>query len=331
MTSLRQRLRHERYDEIHFSPHMDDTAYSCGGRVLQRRAQGARILVVTVFGNGQSELTESGGGTFADYKKRVAEEEAVMERLDVDYMLLNRPELIFRKNSAGDLMRFVFPFMQLKGPLLDELFVLIMELLQRHLAVDGEVFFPLSMGFHPDHRVLFDVGRAVHALALYRVQFYEDVPYSLVPSLRALRLDYLGVPVSVSIFSATRQINRFLFNKFGFLLYIGWLPLFFYLLSLTVLRTILNAQDRKSGEPPPKRDTRDISDVLSAKAEVMRLYPSQTAFFFTLDEQLPSLLLDEGKSVEHSWQFPKFDNREARLSPAQQSFVAASVEKSVRP
>jgi hypothetical protein len=280
-------------------------------------------LVVTVFGNGQSDLSESGSGTFADYKKRVAEEEAVMARLDVDYILLNRPELIYRKHGVVELVRFVLPFMQLKGPLLDQLFVTVMELTQRYLAAEGELFFPLSMGFHPDHRVLFDVGRAVHAMGLYRTLFYEDVPYSLVPALRALRLRYLGVPAAVSLWAATLQINRFLFRKMGVLLYIGWLPLFFYLLSLMFLRTLLNAQDRKPGEPPPKRNTRDIADVLAQKADAMRLYPSQTAFFFTLDEQLPSLLLSDGKSVEHSWVFPRFDNRDARLSQAQRDFVAS--------
>src|SRR5690349_7243387 len=108
-----EQLRHERYDEIHISPHMDDSAYSCAGRILQRRREGARVLVVTVFGNGKQALDVGEGGTFSDYAKRLEEERAVMQRMDVDHVWLNYPELLFRKKGAGDLLRFLFPFMSL--------------------------------------------------------------------------------------------------------------------------------------------------------------------------------------------------------------------------
>jgi len=52
---FREQLRQPRYEEIHISPHMDDAAYSCVGRILQSRAQGlcrslGLLLVRAVLG-----------------------------------------------------------------------------------------------------------------------------------------------------------------------------------------------------------------------------------------------------------------------------------------
>src|SRR5690349_5459067 len=178
---FRELTRHERYDEIYISPHMDDAAYSCGGRILQSRAQGKTVLVVTVFGNGKAELDAGDTGTFSDYGKRLQEELAVMARLDADLIFLNAPELIFRKNSVATIVRYALPFLPLTSPTHDELFATLLELVEARLAPSGQLFFPLAVGFHPDHRILFDVGRSLHSLARYRITFYEDVPYSTVP------------------------------------------------------------------------------------------------------------------------------------------------------
>jgi GlcNAc-PI de-N-acetylase len=312
-----EQLRHPRYDEIHVSPHMDDTAYSCAGRILQRRHEGARILVVTVFGNGKGELDSGDTGTFSDYKKRLEEECAVMQQLQVDHVWLNYPELLFRKNGASDLLRYLLPFMSLSGAAHDDLFETLLALLSERLAPAGEIFFPFGVGFHPDHRVLFDVGRALHGLGRFRVTFYEDVPYATVPALRALRLSYLGAPSRFGLWRATRDLNVFLFRNFGVWRALTWIPILLYLCCLRVLHALLGRLDRGRDEPLPQLSVREIGDVIAQKADVMRLYPSQTAFFMTLGPELVEMIKFEGKSQELSWRFPPFPSPLARLSPRQ--------------
>lgn len=335
MSYFFEQLRHERYDEIHISPHMDDTAYSCAGRILQRRREGVRVLVVTVFGNGKSALDQSDTGTFSDYAKRLEEERAVMQRLDVDHIWLNYPELLFRKKGASDLIGYLLPFLSLGGSAHDDLFETLLGLIQQRLArpsagaptaPEGEVLFPFGVGFHPDHRVLFDVGRALHGLGRFRVTFYEDVPYSTVPALRALRLGYLGAPSSFGLWRATFDLNVFLFRNFGVWRTLTWLPILLYLCCLSVLHALSGRLDRQRDEPLPQLSIREIGDVIAQKADVMRLYPSQTAFFMTLGPELVEMIKFEGRSQELSWRFPPFPSPLARLSPRQRrAFEAPSV------
>jgi hypothetical protein len=312
-----EQLRHQRYDEIHISPHMDDSAYSCAGRILQRRREGARILVVTVFGNGKGALDPGDTGTFSDYAKRLEEECTVMQRLEVDHVWLNYPELLFRKNGASDLVRYLLPFMSLSGAAHDDLFETLLALLSERLTPEGEVLFPFGVGFHPDHRVLFDVGRALHGLGRFRVTFYEDVPYATVPALRALRLSYLGAQSGFGLWRASRDLNVFLFRNFGLWRALTWLPILLYLCGLRLLHALSGGLDRRRDEPLPELSVRDIDDVIAQKADVMRLYPSQTAFFLTLGPELVEMIKFEGKSQELSWRFPPFPSPLARLSPRQ--------------
>jgi LmbE family N-acetylglucosaminyl deacetylase len=317
MSYFFEQLRQERYDEIHVSPHMDDSAYSCAGRILQRRREGARVLVVTVFGNGKPALDPADGGTFSDYVKRLEEERAVMQRMDVDHVWLNYPELLFRKNSAGDIVRLLFPFLSLQGNTHDDLFESLFELISQRLAPGGEVWFPFGVGFHPDHRVLFDVGRALHGLDRFRVTFYEDVPYATVPALRALRLAYLGAPASFGLWRATGDLNVFLFRNLGVWRALTWFPILIYLCLLLVAHALSRRLDRKPDEPLPQLAVHEIGDVIADKADVMRLYPSQTAFFMTLGPQLVEMIKFEGRSQELSWRFPPFPTPRARLSARQ--------------
>jgi LmbE family N-acetylglucosaminyl deacetylase len=315
-------LREEQYDEIHFSPHMDDSAYSCAGRILQRRREGARVLVITVFGDGKSAPDLGDRGTFSNYAQRLEEELAVMRSLDVDYIWLNYPELLFRKHRISDLLRYLFPFTRLASVAHDELFARALALVTRRLAPGGTVFFPFAVGFHPDHRVLFDVGRALHALGRFQVAFYEDVPYSTVPALRGLRLRALNMPAPIALLRGTSELNQFLFRNFGALRLVTWLPLWFYLLSLLSLRALSGAVDKLTGEPDPELSVRDIGDSIAGKADAMRLYPTQTAFFLTLGPELIDMIKHEGRAEELVWTFPPFASGEARLS-AQQKACAA--------
>ena len=42
-------------DSVYLSPHLDDVAISCPARILEERAEGRRVLVVTLFSKGPGE------------------------------------------------------------------------------------------------------------------------------------------------------------------------------------------------------------------------------------------------------------------------------------
>ena len=299
-----EQLRKERYDQIYFSPHMDDVAYSCAGRILQDRAQNKSILVVTLFGNGSSlEQSEGASGTFDQYADRLTEERAAMEALDADLIWLNLPELLFRKKSLTDLVRYCLPALPTpERAIQDQIKEQVLRVCRDRLAEGGEIFFPLGVGFHPDHCLTFEVGRALNASGEFRVQFYEDLPYAGVIDLAAMRRRLLGdARPRINLWRGATETTRKLM-LIGRARWLLWPLVLVQLCLLTALHRLRGSGPNALGMPT--LEERGIDDVVQRKAEVMRLYPSQTAFFFTLDEGLIEMLRREGRFVERTWTYP---------------------------
>jgi LmbE family N-acetylglucosaminyl deacetylase len=321
MAFFREQLRYEQYEEIYVSPHMDDAAYSCGGRILQSRPRGARVLVLTVFGSGRAAAEQEPQTQFTDYAARSAEELSVMQRLDADFIWLNYPELLFRKHSLWDVLRFFIPTLRLSGPAHDALFEATLQVLAQRLAPGGVAYFPLSVGFHPDHRLLFDVGRALQALGRFRIVFYEDVPYSLAPPLTALRLKLLGVATPLGLGAAASELTHFWLRQYGKLGSYLWLPLLLYLRCLVWLYALGRALAGARREAAPRPTRCDIAAVIEQKADILRLYPSQTLFFLTLDASLADRIKPDGQAREQAWLFSEADGPVRRLSAAQRAIA----------
>lgn len=321
---LAEQCRFDRYDEIYVSPHLDDAIYSCAGRIAQQRRAGVRVLVVTLFGDGKNASLDTGGAVAAqgkqsrigDFEARRLEDKAAMARVDADYVWLNEPDFVFRRPSLGDLARIAFPFLRLppsemQGRLLRALFVLC----ETKLAEHGRVVFPFAVGFHPDHRIAFDVGRAVHAEGRFKVEFYEDLPYALAPVMLALRLRYLGFgPTQTPLIQSAREMNFALFRFFR-VPWLTFLPTLFYTLVLLWAQRLFQAQDRMRGESIPVRDAEyAIDDVIDDKVAAMRLYPTQTELFLTMDDGLYAMLREPQGFFERRWIFPRFVSPSERLS-----------------
>lgn len=306
MSFYRARLRFERYDEIIISPHLDDAAYSCGGRIAQLARAEKRVLVVTLFGCGGQGGDKAGANRFANYEARWGEERAAMERLGADYAWLNDPELLFRKTSPTEVMRLLLPFLPLRDRSLHEhLCRVVRELCETRLAVGGTVLFPLAVGFHPDHRVAFDVGRAMDKLARFRVEFYEDVSYSHQSSFMALRLTYLGMPTKTDVLTTTAELNEFVFRYIGPLKWVAWPVTLGYVNVLFLAHALHGAEPPLPPDQTPRRIVRSIVDVIDDKVEAMRLYPTQTGHFFAMDDTLYDYLRRDGTYEEHTWVFPQ--------------------------
>jgi LmbE family N-acetylglucosaminyl deacetylase len=330
---LAERLRSERYDEIYVSPHLDDVVYSCAGRIAQQRRAGKRVLVVTLFGDGAREPLSNLTGRFADFQARREEDRAALGRLDADYVWFNHPDFVFRRPSPGDLLRIALPFLRLPASELQRAIAReLLELCERRLAERGQVLFPLAIGFHPDHRLTFDVGRALHACGRFAVEFYEDIPYALFPVMVALRLRYLGLPAPISLIRGAREMNDGLFRFFG-LPWLTFLPTLLYLLALLGAQRLLRIQDRLRGEPPPTRlPDRQIDDVIENKVAAVRLYPTQTELFLAMDDRLYALLrAGAGGYLERSWRFPAFLQPSERVRKLGLAAAGARPEQATGP
>jgi LmbE family N-acetylglucosaminyl deacetylase len=314
MDLLAEHGRFERYDAIYISPHLDDAVYSCAGRIAQQRRAGKRVLVVTMFGDGARDPVSQMTGRFADFQARREEDRAALTRLDADYAWFNHPDLVFRRPTPSSLLNMIFPFLKVPASALHrEMSDELRALCARKLAEGGRVWFPFAVGFHPDHRIVFDVGHALHAEGVLDIEFYEDVPYALAPVLVALRLRYLGVPARAPLLRSASELNNALFRYFN-LLWLTYLPTLLYLLVLLGLQSVLRHEDRFAGEPSPARlPDLAIDDVIDEKVAAVRLYPTQTELFLAMDERLYQLLRGDNGYVERSWRFPAFSRPSERL------------------
>src|SRR5690242_1852845 len=102
----------EEYDYIYISPHLDDVAFSCGGTICTYKAQGLRVLVVTLFAGDPQlpfpplaqtyhQLWQVPEG-ISPYQIRREEDEKAMSALGVDYLWLNWLEVIYRAPDLSD-------------------------------------------------------------------------------------------------------------------------------------------------------------------------------------------------------------------------------------
>ena len=296
------RLRERAYDAIYVSPHLDDAVYSCAGQMALARKRGARILVVTLFGNGSDE--DSGGGVFGNYAERKREEQRAAEVLDHDYLFLNAPDALSRKVPAGDLLRYALAFMRLpERPFRRELRAVLEAMAARLLSAEGRLYVPLAIGEHPDHREAYEIGRALHARDPVRVLFYEDVPYTHVPTLRAQRLRHLQAStgevrpfieqareLADFVLAPQSVVVRRLATPLALLHLVGTEALFRASRSADAIGTRLRVEEH------------DIGSVLETKVQAMQAYATQTAFFFPTRDALYRALRQHGdRYLERVW------------------------------
>ncbi len=178
-------------DAIYLSPHLDDVALSCGGQIARRTRAGESVTVITVFAGDEPASGISG---LARRLHRVwgIDREVVLARRREDLESCRRLaaaaehwdllEAIYRQEPLVG--AHLYPDLaSLFGPVRaadDELRASLDERLHA-LPAECEVFAPLAIGGHVDHRLLREAAEA--ALAP-RLAFWEDYPY--VEKWRAL-------------------------------------------------------------------------------------------------------------------------------------------------
>lgn len=157
---------------LFISPHLDDVVFSSAGR-LGELARDERVVVATLFtrGDGKSERT---------YRARREEDRDALRALGAAAVHLGLVDAPYRLG-----LRFRFEDLAL-GPPPSEADVnaaraALAPLFDEHTP--DEVWFPLAVGGHVDHRVAF----ACHPLAGHAARFYVDRPYAFSSALWRLR------------------------------------------------------------------------------------------------------------------------------------------------
>ena len=170
---------------VYLSPHLDDAVFSCGGLIARQKARGDEVVVITVCAGDPpvGELTPFAydlhrrwGGEGSPVGLRRAEDHVACGRLGASVVHLPIPDAIYRRSPHGE--AFYPDSASLFGAIaagdatrIDETAAA----LERAVPHESEIYLPLGIGGHVDHRL---TRRAAERLALPR-WYYRDVPYAL--------------------------------------------------------------------------------------------------------------------------------------------------------
>ncbi len=192
-------------DSLYLSPHLDDVALSCAARLLAERGRGERILMVTLFAPSAAGLADRDG--------RVPASAARLRDLGVQHCQLGLPEARSRNPRYRSLGALATGWDAADQECLAQAVRLLSDLGPRSKA--RQVYVPLAVGGHVDHRLSCQAGRAVFQSGRGRnVFFYEERPEALVRGAVRMRLGHLGahLPPAAANAAARTSLARFLFR-----------------------------------------------------------------------------------------------------------------------
>ncbi|MEM1178629.1 MAG: PIG-L family deacetylase [Acidobacteriota bacterium] len=177
-------LRRTRYDGIVFSPHLDDAALSCGGRIHRRTVRGEKVLVVTIFTGDVPDgplpelagrvLLSMGLGREDAMETRRAEDEAACDILGAEPVHWPYLECPLRLDEAGDPLYTDYRQLFSEPRPEDEALIEDIAAAMADLPPADHLVAPLGVGSHVDHHI---VREAAERTFKDRLAFYEDFPY----------------------------------------------------------------------------------------------------------------------------------------------------------
>lgn len=277
--------RRRHYRAVILSPHLDDAVFSCAGAIAQLLREGP-VLVINIFTRYESEL-KMRGVVLTD--ARYQEETDAAALLGFESINLNELDVSFRRSAYRALGNIFRP------PVAEDLAWLpvLRDKVAGLLSTFGydEIFVPLGIGWHVDHVLtyaLFDQWSDAAG-----IQYYEDLPYCLLPHATRLRMRQLGLEVTsnddlglapVPLLMAWRQAmqayNRtaMMRNLRPWIVRVGAVPV----VAVYLYRLLAGYQ--KVAEEAPIRPWRAYHRVIEPefdlKLRTMALYESQFREFF---------------------------------------------------
>lgn len=195
---------------LFFSPHLDDAVLSCGGMIHSLVSQNKFVQVITVFAGDLDErqvsafarhLHAKSGSTGDLFEQRHQEDAKALGELGVGNVeRWNFNEAPYRRAKDGKYLYGSYDELRGQPALEDQslretITERVLKLLEE--APDSAVlYFPLSLGRHVDHQLLFAVGLQLSA-AGKEVRFYEDYPYAEAYDPDQRELNWLPRTVSI--------------------------------------------------------------------------------------------------------------------------------------
>jgi LmbE family N-acetylglucosaminyl deacetylase len=182
------------YDHVYLSPHLDDAALSCGGRIAHQHAAGEKVLVITIctavppaegpFNALAEELHAAWALSPGEaVSARLREDELAMERLGADRFWAGRLDAIYRRPGAYDSRAALFGQPAPDDSMGRDLAQLFATLRSR--MPHATFYAPLGVGSHVDHLI---VQASALTSARAPLAFYEEPPYVLKPGALEARL-----------------------------------------------------------------------------------------------------------------------------------------------
>lgn len=190
-------------EHFYISPHLDDAALSCGGRIARQVANGEPVRVINLFA-GVPDLVEDQFSAYAQKqhsKWQLKPQEAVIARRQEDRHVLETLgaevenweyyDAIYRAIDHAflytDHQKLFGPVHSAEYPLIEQLTE---QLKQRHHASPQAIFTRPCVGGHVDHLLARMCAVKLHERGA-TVVFYEDFPY-------VARSDWKDEPTTVA-------------------------------------------------------------------------------------------------------------------------------------
>jgi len=168
---------------IYISPHSDDVALSCGGRIIANPARGTDTLVLNIFSSENRNASKDASpleNTFHDSINaiRTSEDHSAWKFAGVQTHYADIPESLLRNK---------FPFsIFARSPDIDvenEIYNIVISFVRSY--PDATFYFPAGFGNHVDHLACTDVAfRLLDEGALPKILLYEDIPYCWLRFIR---------------------------------------------------------------------------------------------------------------------------------------------------
>lgn len=171
------------------SPHLDDAILSCGARIVDLIQKEHQVVVATIFsspGNLPDEATQS------LYLQRKSDDRKAVQSLGTTAVHLNFTDAPFRNPFYGKFSSILFHHQlpERENRTLIEVSDQLLQLLDDFKA--DEVVWPLGVGGHIDHHLIFACSRLLREKVSTEFSYYEDLPYSLIPGWNAVRWSKLN-------------------------------------------------------------------------------------------------------------------------------------------
>jgi LmbE family N-acetylglucosaminyl deacetylase len=163
-------------DNIIFAAHSDDAALSMGGHLLLGRD---KYKIVTVFNTCPISFSLKKYNLTAEEVTEYnnAEEEFYAQSVKAELHFMNYKEALernytFERIFKGDILAG-------DKKLYNDIKKTIYDIMNESFSKNSTFYFPLAVGNHVDHKILFQIGLELTKEFHFVIRFYEDLPYAL--------------------------------------------------------------------------------------------------------------------------------------------------------